>query len=284
MCCRWNLAYATHLGYQPPEYLPLFGGELRTAPLVDHVRCAAALGFSGVLYPWALERPLAEVRDVASAMKDLALRGSAVVSTPLKEVKAGIWVRRDRASREALARHVRRAVEIAHQLRADTLATLIVGIDDSDVGGSEQQWATAVTNFDEMARICGQEGMSLAIEPMRSMPSVVVHSVETALAFLSSVSEPSAGIIFDTGHVASSDGDLIRALDAAFERVRLVQLADLPGRVEPGAGELELVSFVRRLLARGYLGLVDLEHGWSDDDAAGLRRLRAFDALVGSAI
>jgi hydroxypyruvate isomerase len=68
----------------------------------------------------------------------------------------------------------------------------------------------------------------------------------------------------------------------------LIQIADAPGRIEPGAGKLDIVSAMAEAVRRGYSGLVDLEHLWVsptlEGEAAGLARIRQFDTQLRQAM
>ena len=80
------------------------------------------------------------------------------------------------------------------------------------------------------------------------------------------------------------DGDLIANLEAAWDAVAIVQLADTPGRLEPGTGEVDFDAVVALLKRRGFKGLVELEFNWSasrrDVEHAGIERLRRIDAAA----
>ena len=93
---------------------------------------------------------------------------------------------------------------------------------------------------------------------------------------------PAVQLIFDTGHVHDAGSNVLACLEAAFPHSCLIQFADQPGRVEPGAGEIDFRGIVRFLKAHSYSGLVELEHGWSSESVSGenegLKRLRELDA------
>ena len=84
------------------------------------------------------------------------------------------------------------------------------------------------------------------------------------------------------------DGDILPNLDAVWDEVALIQLADNPGRFEPGSGELNFGNILRAIKKRGYAGLVELEHGWSEQTRAceqrGIENLRQMDAKLGDKI
>jgi hydroxypyruvate isomerase len=91
-------------------------------------------------------------------------------------------------------------------------------------------------------------------------------------------------LIFDTSHVQIMDGDLIDNLRATWDAVGIVQIADNPGRLEPGTGELNFANFLRVVQELGFDGLVELEHDWSQPtracEQAGIAYLRELDVLL----
>jgi hydroxypyruvate isomerase len=80
------------------------------------------------------------------------------------------------------------------------------------------------------------------------------------------------------------DGDLPSRLDATWDAIEVVQIADHPGRTEPGSAEIAFDGVWRELASRGYRGLVELEHGWSqpghDSERRGIDTLRRLDAVA----
>lgn len=278
----WTLRYTTHLGYRPPDFRPQFLETLGTSEPAAHIRHAAELGMAGVLYPWALSRPPDEVRSVSQALDEVGLAGSCVVCVPSTELTTGIWTDRGMAGRDRLEAYVRRAAELAVSLRSGILAALIST--DPDRTDPEQQRDDAAANLGDMARIAVDHGLVLAVEPMVQLPNMMLRTTEEAVRFLDAAGHANLGIIYDTAHVSMMDGDLVAALRAAWEHIALIQVADQPGRVEAGAGELAIADVLVAAGRCGYTGLVDLEHDWiqptRDGERLGLERTRKLDESV----
>jgi hydroxypyruvate isomerase len=68
------------------------------------------------------------------------------------------------------------------------------------------------------------------------------------------------GILFDVYHLATNGDDIDRAIAAYADKVAHVQIADAPGRGEPGTGQLDLDGYLARLEQAGYTGWVGLEY------------------------
>lgn len=250
-----------------------------TGDLAAHVAHAAALGFNGVLYPWALRRPPAEVHRVAQALDVGGLASSGVLAVPETGALGDLWSDRSAAGRRLVRDVGLRAAEAARTVHSRHVLALVTGDPDDP-----RQFEAAAAGIGELARLVAGLGLRVAVEPMVSVPGSLLTSTSRAVEFVERVGRDDIGIIYDTGHVAAMGENLVEALHRVAAHLDLVQFADQPGRVEPGAGELELVEVAAELLDMGYAGLVDLEHGWRVDsvagEGAGLDLLRAFDAAV----
>lgn len=278
----WTQRYTTHLGYRPPDFRPQFLETLGTPEPGAHVRHAAELGMGGVLYPWALSRPRDEVRSVCRRLDEVGLSCSCIVSVPSTELTTGIWTDRDVAGRQRLEAYVRQSAELAVSLKSGVLAALISF--DPDRTDGEGQRDNAAANLRDMARIAADHGVTLAVEPMVALPNMMLRTTQEAVDLVAAAGHPNLGIIYDTAHVSMMDGDLMAALRAAWDHLALIQIADLPGRVEAGAGELAIGNVLVEAVRSGYSGLVDLEHDWiqptKDGERLGLERIRRLDESV----
>lgn len=279
----WTFRYTTHLGYRPPDFRPQFVATLGTSDPAVHIRHAAELGMAGILYPWALIRPHEEVRAVRRALEVVNLSCSCIVCVPSNELATGIWTDRSVSGRRRLEDYVHQAAELAISLKSGVLAALISSNPDrTDI---ERQRDDAAANLRDMARIAADSGVRLAVEPMVQLPNMLLRTTNEAIDLLKVADHANLGIIYDTAHVAMMDGDLVAALRAAADHIALVQIADQPGRVEAGAGDLAIVDVLVEVLRSGYTGLVDLEHDWSqptrEGERSGLEGIRRLDDAVG---
>jgi hydroxypyruvate isomerase len=283
----WSLPYTLHLGYRPPEYRPQFAATVGSLDPVAHVRYAAKLGMRGVLYPWAATRPAEEVRAVAQALREYNLINSAVLALPEDSVRFDAWSDDSLRGRRAIEQIATRTAELAVTLQSTTLAVLLAYPADATLGDKLSRrvsWERSVGSVAQLAAIAADRGLRVGIEPLLSIEAAMLRSTQDAVDFVKQVAAPNVGIIYDTGHVASMGEDSIQALGQCARYLERVQFADQPGRVEPGGGALPIVDVALELSRVGYSGLVDLEHGWTEDTAdgerVGLDRLRAFDAAV----
>jgi hydroxypyruvate isomerase len=279
---RWTLRYASHLGYRSPDS-PLFRASVGSVDLDAHIRFAAELGLSGVQDAWAASRPVEEQRALGRTMEQYGLEGGCVVYSTREKIRAPLWAVVGPAARAIIATELSSAIEAARRMRARCLVVLSGALPNV---AAALQFAAMVENLRWAADIAGKAGMTLCLESIsrNSVPNMLLHHIGEAYAAAKAVNHPALKLIFDTSHVQIMDGDLLANLDAVWDEVALVQIADNPGRLEPGTGEINFANVLRAMKARGYTGLVELEHGWSEPTRAceqrGIENLRRMDAQL----
>ena len=267
---HWTLRYASHLGYRAPDN-PLFRESVGSLDLADHIRFAAELGLAGVQDAWIASRPIEEQRVLGQAMERHGLEGGCVVYAAREKIRAPRWAIRGPDVRASLAPDLAAAIQAARRIHARCLVVLSGALPNVPI---TLQFAAMVENLRWAADVAGKAGMTLCLESIsaKSVPNMLLHHVGEAYAAARAVNHPALKLIFDTSHIQTMDGDILANLEAVWNEVALVQIADNPGRLEPGTGELNFVSILRAVKARGYAGLIELEHGWSEATRACERR------------
>jgi len=216
-------------------------------------------------------------------MDRYGLDGGCVVYAAREKIRAPLWATNGPDVRASLAPQLTAAIEAARRIRARCLVVLSGALPNVPV---TLQFAAMVENLRWAADIAGKAGMILCLESIsaKSIPNMLLHHIGEAYAAVKAVNHPALKLVFDTSHVQIMDGDILANLDAVWDEVALVQLADNPGRLEPGTGELNFVNILGALKARGYAGLIELEHGWSEATRAceqrGIENLQSMDAQL----
>ena len=130
-----------------------------------------------------------------------------------------------------------------------------------------------VANVRYAARRLGAAGLQLLLEPIntRSVPGFFLTGSRQALQVLDAAGEGNVFLQYDFFHVQIMEGDLASTVERLLPRIGHIQLADVPGRHEPGSGEINFDFLLRHLDAIGYSGWVGCEYNPQADTREGLK-------------
>ncbi len=247
---------------------------------LDRFAAAAKSGFKGVeyLFPYAYDK-----NQLADA---LAANGLVQV---LHNLPAGNWDAGERGIACLPDRvgefqdSVGKAIEYATALscpRVNCLAGL------APEGTSRDTLETTfVDNLKFAAPRLKEAGIQLVIEPIntRDIPGFFLNYTRQAAAVLDAVGSDNLAIQYDIYHAQIMEGDLAPTIEAHLDRIGHIQLADNPGRHEPGTGEINypfLFEFLDRI---GYDGWIGCEYKPAGTTEAGLGWLAPYIAQAHAA-
>jgi hydroxypyruvate isomerase len=144
----------------------------------------------------------------------------------------------------------------------------------SDDGLRQSALATAAENLRACAPVADAAGVTLLVEAINwtDVPGYAFPTIATVLELVERVDHPAVGIQFDTYHVGMMGGDILSEVERSRDHIRHVQVADVPGRHEPGTGSLPLQRFFD-LLGTFYDGVIGLEYRPQTSTVDGLRWL-----------
>ncbi len=189
----------------------------------------------------------------------------------------------DKDGADRLLASARDAAQIGKRLGADRLNLHGTGLGDGGIPiwqhdvTTGQMWLNA---YDTLHRICDlaeDEGVVFTLENLNQLdhPGCPFGSTKDVLALVSSVNRPQLRINLDLYHTQIGEGDLIRWCEKCLPWVGEVQVADNPGRCEPGTGEIKYKAVARALSKMGYSGPVGLEAFAEGDEEDALEAFRA---------
>ncbi len=129
-----------------------------------------------------------------------------------------------------------------------------------------------VANLRHAAERFAAQGVVLLVEPIntRSIPGYFLTGTRQAEQVLEEIAAPNAFIQFDLFHMQIMQGDLAHTVERLLPRIGHMQLADVPGRNEPGTGEINFDFLLRHIDALGYAGWIGCEYNPIGDTAEGL--------------
>ncbi len=139
-------------------------------------------------------------------------------------------------------------------------------------------WLKARDTLCRAVEMAGQDNVIFTLENLNLLldhPGVPFGRAEETLALVSSVNHPRLRLNLDLYHVQIGEGILIEMCNRALPWIGEIQVADVPGRMEPGTGEINYNGIAKALLAMGYSGPVALETYASGDPLQALESFRA---------
>ncbi len=131
---------------------------------------------------------------------------------------------------------------------------------------------TAIANLRAAAPVVEQAGVLLLVENINTtdMPGYFADTAERAAALVQAVDRPNVRLQLDQYHVGMMGGDCVAELRQYLPLIEHVQIADVPGRHEPGTGQQPIAAFLETLDDIGYAGSVGLEYRPSGSTDAAL--------------
>jgi len=223
--------------------------------LLDRPAAAARAGFTAVesWWPWPSATPSAtEVDGFVAAIE------AAGVELIALNVFAGDMPAGDRgivswAGREPeFAAAVRTCVDIGKRL-GTRMFNALYGNRDLDPG-------VAISNLRHAATVAAEIGATILLEPVSAAPGYPLRTAADVVAVLDAVDADNVALLADLYHLSVNGDDVPTVIDVHFSRIAHVQIADSPGRHEPGTGTLDLSTWLRTLEGRGYAGYVAAEY------------------------
>ena len=189
--------------------------------------------------------------------------------------------------RPALVEELRQALPIMEKIECPS----IILLSGNKVPGlsREVQHQSCVDTLRAGAKIV--EGKSINGQPVRLLletidpeenPKYFLTTIAEAIDVVAEVNHPQVKLLYDFYHQQIAAGNLIENLERSMPHLGLVHIADVPGRHEPGTGEISYTNIYRKLAESNYTGKVAMEFHPSGDPVEQLRAAREMALQAGS--
>jgi hydroxypyruvate isomerase len=241
-------------------------------PVLDRFQAAAKAGFRRV--------EILFVHDLDGAAVERALRELGL-QLVLFDPRPGDWANGERGLLSVPGREkefletVREAIRAAHRFGTPRLNAL-AGIPPPGVSREDAR-RTAIANLRAAAPLVEGAGITLLVEAINTidMPGYFAATADIAADLVESAGSPSVRLQLDQYHVGMTGQDVRAVLRRRFPLVAHAQIADVPGRHQPGTGQQPIAAFLSDLDELGYAGSVGLEYkpaGSTEESLAWLPR------------
>lgn len=255
--------------------MPKFAANLTMlfteAPFMERFALARAAGFTHVEYLFPYAFPAGDLNA------ELTKHGLQQV---LFNLPAGDWAAGDRGIAALPGRSdefragVSKAIEYAQTLGVSRLNCLagkrVAG------RGDDEHWQTLVQNVRFAGTALAAHGFELLVEPINhyDIPAFFLNRTADALRLLDEVGLPNVRVQYDIYHAQREEGELTATFRKHIARIGHIQIADNPGRHQPGTGEINFPFIFRQLDESGYTGWIGLEYIPTPNTAASLAWLK----------
>ncbi len=155
---------------------------------------------------------------------------------------------------------VAKAIPIAQALKVQQINCL-VGKTIPDLPAEEQR-STLIANLSFAAEELQKAGIKLLVEPLNHFdaPGFYLNTTDDVLRLISEIGHDNIFLQYDTYHAAREGEDLVKVLEEKLSSIAHIQIADNPGRHQPGTGELDYKGFFAALEKIGYPYAVAMEY------------------------
>src|SRR5579859_1283494 len=238
-------------------------------PFAERVQRIADLGFEVEIWSW-------QNKDL-----DALARTGAVISSMTGYLTGSLA---DEDGADELLRTARLSLEVAERLGCPRLNIHGTGLDERGLPvrpaavTTPAMWLTAARTLERLAALGERAGRVFTLENLNTEvahPGTPFAAAAETMTLVRAVGSPHVRMNLDLYHAQIGEGNLIRLVERALPYLGEIQVADVPGRREPGTGEIHYPAIAAALRDLGYQGVVGLE-GWaSGDDEEALNRFRA---------
>lgn len=248
-----------------PNYSVCVEMIYRPLPFLERLEATATAGYRAFEF-WGWQE-----KDLAAIATHAPRLGLAVAAFG---VNGGTLM--DEANHDAYIATMREAMGWAHRLDCTRLI-VTTGNELPDVP-RESQFATLHRGLARVAEAAASGGVVAVVEPLNTRvdhAGYFLNHGEDAFRLVRAIDNPHLRVLYDIYHMQIMDGDLISTIEANIDLIAHFHVADVPGRHEPGTGEINYGNVFRRIDATGYDGYVGLEFRPTADHTDALHAVAA---------
>jgi hydroxypyruvate isomerase len=239
----------------------------KQAPFDRCVEIVAEAGYQGIeltgqFQKWSPE----ETQRIMTKMRSLGM-----VVDSMSGVKAGFAVP---AESHAFLVQMQEQMGYAERLECPQII-LLSGRRVAEMDPKVQR-ATAVDNLKKAADMAAKKSLQIVIEPIDPIenPSIFLQTVTEGFEIAREVGRENVKVLYDFYHEQRARGNLIEEFQKNADMVGLVHIADVPGRHEPGTGEIDYANIYRALAASHYDKYIAMEYYPTTDPVTSLTKAR----------
>ncbi|MTD27005.1 hydroxypyruvate isomerase [Erwinia sorbitola] len=259
--------------------MPKFSANLsmlfNEVDFMQRFRLAKQQGFSAVEYMFPYDYPMDAIRKELDENQ---------LTQVLQNLPAGDWAAGERGiaclpGRESEFRDgVGLAIDYAKKLGCGQINCLIGNVDPSLSQHHTDE--LVIANLSYAAQELADANIRLLIEPINKydMPNFYLKTSQQAIELIEKIGNPNIYLQYDIYHMQRMEGELTQTMERLLAKISHIQVADNPGRNEPGTGEINYDYIFSALDRMGYSGWIGCEYKPKDTTESGLSWMKKYQS------
>ncbi len=249
---------------------------------VEQIKFGHSMGFRSIEDNGMMSRTPAEQERIGRTLADLGMKMGVFVITTDRWHWSMTLATGKQEWKDRIVRDCQTAVEVAKRCGAKWMTVVPGNFDRSQ--HIDIQTGHVIDALRMGAEVLEKHGLVMVLEPLSDNPDLFLRTSTQTYMICRAVNSPSCKILFDMYHMQRNEGDIIRNIDRTWNEIGYFQIGDNPGRKEPTTGEMNYKNIFKHIHAKGFKGIMGMEHGnakpGKDGELALIRAYRESDAFL----
>ena len=249
---------------------------------VEQIKFGHSMGFRSIEDNGMMSRTPAEQERIGRTLADLGMKMGVFVITTDRWHWSMTLATGKQEWKDRIVRDCHTAVEVAKRCGAKWMTVVPGNFDRSQ--HIDIQTGHVIDALRMGAEVLEKHGLVMVLEPLSDNPDLFLRTSTQTYMICRAVNSPSCKILFDMYHMQRNEGDIIRNIDRTWNEIGYFQIGDNPGRKEPTTGEMNYKNIFKHIHAKGFKGIMGMEHGnakpGKDGELALIRAYRESDAFL----
>ena len=249
---------------------------------VEQIKFGHSMGFRSIEDNGMMSRTPAEQERIGRMLADLGMKMGVFVITTDRWHWSMTLATGKQEWKDRIVRDCQTAVEVAKRCGAKWMTVVPGNFDRSQ--HIDIQTGHVIDALRMGAEVLEKHGLVMVLEPLSDNPDLFLRTSTQTYMICRAVNSPSCKILFDMYHMQRNEGDIIRNIDRTWNEIGYFQIGDNPGRKEPTTGEMNYKNIFKHIHAKGFKGIMGMEHGnakpGKDGELALIRAYRESDAFL----
>ncbi|MES2647092.1 MAG: TIM barrel protein [Bacteroidota bacterium] len=226
---------------------------------IEQIKFAHSMGFRSIEDNGMMGRTIEQQKSIGDTLAKLGMTmGVFVVTVDGWHWKTSIASGKQEWT-DLMIKNCKDAIEVAKRCNAKHM-TVVPGNFERSLP-MDIQTANVITALRKASAIFEPHGLIMVLEALSDNPDLFLRHTDQSYMICKAVNSPSCKFLFDMYHMQRNEGNIIANLDKVWEETAYLQIGDNPGRNEPGTGEMNYRNIFKHIHAKGYTGVLGMEHG-----------------------